>query len=115
MRGRWDDWAAVAAGLAACVSWLWHGMLGTPMAALFLLGMLTLFAAVMSLTRPGLIATEAVVLVAGVLMFCTPWAFGFADDPAAAWTAWLLGAAIAVLGVVGLPSAIGAHGRAAHR
>ncbi|RCV50528.1 SPW repeat protein [Marinitenerispora sediminis] len=111
MKGRWEDWVALVAGVVAMISWLWHGMLGYGMAAMFLLGILTVLAAVMSITRPGLIATEAATLVLGVLMFVTPWVLGFAGNPAAAWTAWIVGLVIAVMGAIGLPMSNVTHRR----
>ncbi|TDQ54729.1 SPW repeat protein [Actinorugispora endophytica] len=111
MEGRWDDWVALAAGVGAAVSWIWHGMFGVGMVAMFLLGLAVMLTAVMSVTRPGMIAGEAVMLALGTLMFCAPWLLGFADRPAAAWTAWVLGALVAAMGAVGLPLSGGAHRR----
>ncbi|WP_026126071.1 SPW repeat protein [Nocardiopsis gilva] len=109
--GRWEDWVAVVAGVAAATSWVWHGMVGAPMLALYLTGLLTVLAAVMSITRPGLIASEAIMAVLGVFMFLTPWLVGFTDVTAGAWTAWILGFVIAAVGVVDLPMANTAHHR----
>ncbi|MBB6173264.1 apolipoprotein N-acyltransferase [Nocardiopsis mwathae] len=111
IEGRWEDWVAVAAGVAAAVSWVWHGMVGAPMLALYLLGLFTLLAAVMAITRPGLIATEGIMVGLGVLMFLSPWLVGFTDVAAGAWTAWILGFVIAAIGVVDLPLATAAHRR----
>ncbi|MEY9213710.1 SPW repeat protein [Thermobifida halotolerans] len=103
MRGRWDDWVALTAGVVASVSWVWHGLFGVGMVALFLVGVTTVFTAVISITRPGLIVSELILVVLGVLLFLTPWLVGFAGEPAAAWTAWILGAVIAAMGAVGVP------------
>lgn len=102
MRGRWDDWVAMAAGIGAAVSWAWHGMLGLGMVLMFLSGVLTVFAAMLSTTRPGMRQSEAAVLGLGLLMCCLPWLVGFTGVPAAAWTAWGLGGVIAVMGGIGL-------------
>ncbi|GAA3722427.1 hypothetical protein HDA32_000857 [Spinactinospora alkalitolerans] len=112
MKGRWDDWGVVVAGVAAAVSWIWHGMLGIGAASMVLLGVLMVLTAVMSITRPGLITTEAVTLVLGVLMFLTPWLFGFADTAPAAWTGWVVGAVVVVMGLIGLPLSNAVHRRA---
>ncbi|CAM3884214.1 hypothetical protein GCM10009799_48030 [Nocardiopsis rhodophaea] len=114
--GRWEDWVAVAAGVAAAISFAWHGMVGAPMLALYLTGLLTVLAAVLSITRPGLIASEAVMIVLGAFMFLSPWLVGFADVAAGAWTAWILGVVIAAVGAVDLPMANRAHrrGRPSH-
>ncbi|MDA8369606.1 MAG: SPW repeat protein [Nocardiopsaceae bacterium] len=115
LTGRWEDWAALAAGITVVISWIWHGMIGPPTAVMFLVGVGTAFSAVLSITRPGLIATEAVMFVLGVLLFVLPWLLEFTHEGAAAWTAWILGPVIAVLGVIGVPMAIAAHGRPATR
>jgi hypothetical protein len=47
-------------------------------------------------------ATDAVNLVAGVLLFLSPWVLGFATLAAAAWNAWIVGAAIALIAVAAL-------------
>ncbi|TQN30481.1 SPW repeat-containing protein [Haloactinospora alba] len=99
MRGHWQDWVAVAAGTAAVVSWSWHGMVGPAMAALFVLGVLTVFSGFLSVTHSGVFATEAAMVGLGVLMFLIPWLLDFTANPAAAWTSWVLGAAIALAGV----------------
>lgn len=103
MGGRWSDWAALAAGIATALSWIWHGMFGPAMVALFLLGLATVFTATICVTRPGLVLGEALLAALGVLVFLTPWLIGFAGKPVGAWTAWITGAVIAVMGVVGLP------------
>lgn len=105
MRGHWQDWVAVAAGIAAVASWSWHGMVGPAMAALFVLGVLTVFSGFLSITHPGVFATEAAMVVLGVLMFLIPWLLGFTTNPAAAWTSWILGAVIAVAGVARVAAA----------
>ncbi|RNL85436.1 SPW repeat protein [Halostreptopolyspora alba] len=115
MKGRWEDWVAVVAGVAVAISWIWHGMLGIGMAAMLILGVLTVLAAVISITRPGMIATEVVTLALGALLFLSPWLLAFTDTMAAAWTAWIAGAVIAVMGIVSLPMANTTHRRAATR
>ena len=42
-------------------------------------------------------AFDIVNLVLGAVLFLAPWLFGFADQTAAAWNAWITGAAIVVL------------------
>ncbi len=109
MKGRWEDWVVVVAGAASAVSWVWHGMVGVGMAVLLILGVLSVLAAVISITRPGLIATEVVTLALGVLLFLSPWLLAFIGTMAAAWTAWTAGAVIAVMGIVSLPLANTGH------
>lgn len=50
-------------------------------------------------------------LVAGAWLFITPWVFGFTGTAAAAWDAWLLGAAIMIVALwaLGAPESRGAE------
>ncbi|CAL9539267.1 hypothetical protein SUDANB121_04221 [Nocardiopsis dassonvillei] len=101
-KGRRADWVAIAAGLALGLSFIWHGMYGFSGGALFVLGLGVIMAAVISLTRPGAIFGEVAVLAIGVLVFAMPWLLGYTHLPLAAWTAWIIGGGIAVLGAYGL-------------
>lgn len=101
-KGRRADWVAIAAGLALGLSFVWHGMYGFSGGALFVLGLGVIMAAVVSLTRPGALAGEVAVLAIGVLVFAMPWLLGYTHLPLAAWTAWIIGGGIAVLGAYGL-------------
>ncbi len=91
MGGQWDNWVALAAGIVVGLSWVWHGLFGLGMVVLFLLGLATVLTAVLSLTRPGMLSSEAVLIGIGVLLVLTPWLFGFTGNLAAAWTAWVAG------------------------
>ncbi|WP_017613587.1 SPW repeat domain-containing protein [Nocardiopsis salina] len=104
-RGRWDNWAAIAAGLALALSWTWHYLLGFPGGFMMVLGLITIMASTISITRPGAVSSEAAVAGAGVLAFLLPWLLAFTGSTAAAATAWVLGAVIAILGVIGLVAA----------
>ncbi|OLT27647.1 hypothetical protein BJF83_18020 [Nocardiopsis sp. CNR-923] len=101
-KGRWADRVAVVVGLALAVSWLWHGMLGWSGGLMFVFGLVVIMASVISLTRPGAVSGEIAALVVGLLTFALPWILEFTDRPLAAWSAWVLGAAIALLGAYGL-------------
>lgn len=101
-KGRWADWAAILVGLALGVSWIWHGLYGFSGGAMFVLGLGVILAAVFSITRPGALSSEAGMLAIGVLTFALPWLAGFTTATAAAWTAWILGAGLALLGALGL-------------
>ncbi|MEE2038626.1 SPW repeat protein [Nocardiopsis sp. CT-R113] len=104
-KGRWADWVAVAAGLALGVSWIWHGMYGFSGGAMFVLGLGVIVGSAFSLTRPGALSSELGVLAIGVLVFVMPWLLGFTHLPAAAWTAWIIGGGIALLGAFNLTQA----------
>jgi hypothetical protein len=110
-KGRWGDRAAVALGLAVGLSWIVHGMLGLSGGLFLVLGLGVILAASLSLTRPGMLTSEAGVIAGGVLLFVLPWVFGFTHVTGAAVTAWVGGAAIAILGALGLAMARSARRR----
>ncbi|MCY9785640.1 SPW repeat protein [Nocardiopsis sp. EMB25] len=101
-KGRWADWAAIAAGLALGVSWMWHGMYGWGGGLMFVLGLVVIMAAVISLNRPAAVSGEIALMAIGLLTFALPWILGFTEQTAAAWSAWLIGPAIMLLGLYGL-------------
>lgn len=104
-KGRWDNWVAIVAGIALALSWTWHYLLGISGGTMVLLGLLTIMASTISITRPGAVSSEAAVLGAGVVAFLLPWLFAFTGATAAAVSAWVLGACIAALGGIGLAAA----------
>ncbi|MBR8744161.1 SPW repeat protein [Nocardiopsis sp. MG754419] len=106
-KGRWADRAAIGLGLIVGLSWVGHGMYGFSGGMFFILGLGVIVGATLSLTRPGAVTSEIGVLAAGVLLFALPWLLGFTHILGAAMTAWIGGAAIAVLGAVGLTMARG--------
>lgn len=109
--GRWDNWLAVAAGLALAFSWIWHGMQGVSGGALVALGLVVIMTAVISITRPGALSSEAGLLGSGAVAFALPWLLGFTHIPVAAWSAWIIGGVIILLGVYGLLMAYQARQR----
>lgn len=110
-KGRRADWAAIVLGFAVGLSWIWHGMYGFSGGMFFLLGLGTIFAAVLSLTRPAAIASELGVLAAGAVLFVLPWLLGFTHILAAAITAWVGGGLLIALGVFGVVMAAKTHKR----
>ena len=111
MKGRWADWGAIALGLAVGLSWTVHGMYGFSGGTFLLLGLGVILAATVSLTRPGALTGEIGVIAGGVLLFLLPWLLGFTHITGAALTAWIGGAAIVILGAVGLTMARGVRKR----
>ena len=110
-KGRWADWVAVVLGLVVGLSWVGHGMLGFSGGLFFVLGLGVIFAATLSLTRPGMLTSEVGVIAGGLLLFALPWLLGFTHITGAATTAWIGGGAIAILGVFGLVMARAARRR----
>lgn len=45
----------------------------------------------------------------GGYYFVSPWIFGYADESSAAWNAWLVGAAVALLAALALPMSEKVH------
>ncbi len=106
LRGRWTDWVAMLAGLALGLSYIWHGMYGLGAGAMFVLGLCTIMASVMSITRPAGLASELSLLGIGVVVFALPLLLGFTGTATAAWTAWILGVVMIGLGAFGLLRAV---------
>ncbi|AFR11164.1 hypothetical protein [Nocardiopsis alba] len=92
-KGRRADWAAIVLGFAVGLSWIWHGMYGFSGGMFFLLGLGTIFAAVLS------------------VLFVLPWLLGFTHILAAAITAWVGGGLLIALGVFGVVMAAKTHKR----
>ena len=55
-------------------------------------------AALSSLAMPGVVATEWLIVLFGVLLFVAPWALGYTELTGASWTSWVVGAIAVVLG-----------------
>lgn len=96
----WTDWGLAILGVYLALAPLW-----TPGASLvwfIVLGAATLVVGLWALSQVSYRIAEWVAIALGALTFLTPWMAGFAGNAFAAWTAWILGAVVVVLGVVGL-------------
>lgn len=107
---RWQDWAAVAAGLYAALASIWT----TPRTAasmwmMIILGILLAAAGVWSLAAPELVSMEWVVAAIGALLFISPWVGAYAGDAGPAWTSWICGAVGVIAGLWGLVPAQRMH------
>jgi uncharacterized membrane protein HdeD (DUF308 family) len=106
---RWQDWAAVVIGVLTALSPI---VVLTDTAALWTLvvfGVLIAAAGLWSLAAPGSVASEYVHIVLGVLLFISPWVFGYADLAGAAWTSWVAAVLTVVVGVAAVPAANAEH------
>ncbi|MBA9006218.1 MULTISPECIES: SPW repeat protein [Thermomonospora] len=96
-RFAWQDAVAFVAGLAAALApELWADDAGRQ--PLMVLGALLALAglyALLGAAGPSAWTTTAF----AVLVFVSPWAFGFTGEGAAAWTAWLAGGAATAVGL----------------
>jgi hypothetical protein len=101
----WQDGVAFLAGLVALLAPpLWADDQGTQ--PLMVLGALLALAGLYSLlSAAGPSAWTATAFA--VLIFVSPWAFGFSGADAAAWTAWIAGGAAAIVGLWGATRATG--------
>jgi uncharacterized membrane protein HdeD (DUF308 family) len=109
-----QDFATLIAGAYAALSPIWVNTTGERDAfwALIALGALLAAAALVSLALPGVVATEALTVLFGVLLFVAPWVLTYTDHAAAAWTSWVVGAIAVVLAGSALPASNRAHRQA---
>lgn len=100
---RWQDWAALIAGVYAFLSPIWTSTSTTATWTVVVLGVLTALVAVWSLAVPDDRNSEVGHVVLGILMFISPWVLGFAGLMGMAWTAWIVGAVAIIAGAWALP------------
>ena len=99
----WQDGVAFVAGLAALLApELWADDAGKQ--PMMVLGALLALAGLYSLLSAAGPTTWTATAFA-VLIFVSPWAFGFTGADAAAWTAWIAGGVAAIVGVWGATQA----------
>ena len=89
---RWQDWAAAVLGAYTALSPIWITADQAVATTLVVFGVLILGASLWSLAQPGAVVSEYGHVVLGVLLFLSPWVFGFYGMySAAAWTSWVVG------------------------
>jgi hypothetical protein len=110
---RLPDWGTLVAGLYAALSPIWVSTIGERDArwALIALGALLAATALFSLALPGVVATEWLTVLFGVLLFVAPWVLTYTDRTGASWTSWVVGAIAVVLGGFSVPALTRAHRR----
>jgi uncharacterized membrane protein HdeD (DUF308 family) len=111
---RFQDWGTLLAGAYAALSPIWVSTTGERDGfwALVVLGALLAVTALFSLAMPGIVATEWLTVLFGVLLFVAPWVLTYTDRSAASWTSWVVGAIAVVLGGFSIPARYRTHGRA---
>ena len=111
---RLQDFATLIAGAYAALSPIWVTTTGERDAfwALIALGVLIAAASLVSLAMPGVIATEALTVLFGVLLFVAPWVLTYTSHNAASWTSWVVGAIAIVLAGSAMPVSNRAHRQA---
>jgi hypothetical protein len=110
---RLQDWGTLVAGLYAALSPIWVSTTGERDArwALIALGALLAATALFSLALPGVVATEWLTVLFGVLLFVAPWVLTYTDRTGASWTSWVVGAIAVVLGGFSVPASARTHQR----
>ncbi|MCW2899131.1 MAG: hypothetical protein JWO67_1396 [Streptosporangiaceae bacterium] len=99
----WQGGVAFVAGLAALLAPpLWADDVGKQ--PLMVLGALLALAGLYGLLAAAGPSTWTATAFA-VLIFVSPWAFGFTGNGAAAWTAWIAGGLAAIVGLWGATQA----------
>jgi SPW repeat len=111
---RLQDFATLIAGAYAALSPIWVSTTGERDAlwALIALGALLALASLVSLAMPGGVATEALTVLFGVLLFVAPWVLSYTGHAAASWTSWVVGAIAIVLADSAIPASNRAHRQA---
>ena len=98
----WIGWAALVVGIGALAASI--TLTSTPAGQGLTLGFAAFIAffALVSLLARNQTPTHWGLFVAGFVLFLLPWlGAGFAPDPAAAWTAWVVGSLATALGAIG--------------
>jgi hypothetical protein len=108
---RWEDWVAIAAGLAVAVSSMFVPAMGASVAIMVTLGVLLVISGLVNLAMPGLVAMEYVQGALGVLLIISPWIGGYADAMTfgAAWMSWICGAVAVVVAALAIRPSMQAH------
>jgi uncharacterized membrane protein HdeD (DUF308 family) len=111
---RLQDVGVLIAGLYAALSPIWVSTTGERGAfwALIALGALLAIAALVSLAMPGVVATEWLAVLFGVLLFVAPWVLTYTDRVGASWTSWVVGVVAVVLGGSAIPTSNRVHRQA---
>ncbi len=108
---RWEDWVAIAAGLAVALSTMFLAPMGASVAIMVTLGVLLVISGVVNLAFPGMVAMEYVQGALGVLLIISPWVGGYADTMTfgAAWMSWICGAIAVVVAALAIRPSMRAH------
>jgi hypothetical protein len=108
---RWEDWVAIAAGVAVALSTMFVPAMGASVAIMVTLGVLLIISGLVNLAWPGLVAMEYVQGALGVLLIISPWIGGYADAMTfgAAWMSWICGAIAVVVAALAIRPSMQAH------
>jgi hypothetical protein len=95
---RWQDWVVVGLGVVLFLTPLAFGDTAQAVATstLYGLGVLIALAGLLNVAmrQPG--GLELIPAVLAVILFVSPWAFGFTAVTALAWSAWIIAILVAI-------------------
>ncbi|MGX5697238.1 SPW repeat domain-containing protein [Agromyces soli] len=108
---RWEDWVAIAAGLAVVLATMFVTHAGASLAMMLVLGILLIASGIVNLAWPGLVAMEYVQGALGLLLVISPWVGGYAGSASmgAAWTSWICGAIAVIVAALAIRPSMRAH------
>lgn len=106
---RWQDWVAVVAGVYAFLSPIWTPSESKATTTLVILGIVAAVLGLVSLAVPGAVALDWLLVLDGILLFIAPWVIGFTAMSGMAWTAWIVGVILVVVGLLAVPEVTRAH------
>ena len=99
---RWQDYAAVLAGLYVALATIWTTQQASPMAMMIGVGVLLILSGVWNLMTPGQPAAEWILLLSGALLFISPWIAGYTAHNGATWTSWIAGGVALIVGILAM-------------
>jgi hypothetical protein len=102
---RWthpQDAVPLIAGVYAALSPMWTTTTSRATTTMVVLGIITALAAIAELVRPDIMSLEGLTVLLGVAFIVAPWVMGFSGTRPMAWTAWIIGAAVFLVGVADL-------------
>ncbi|TMD30269.1 MAG: hypothetical protein E6I95_15835 [Chloroflexi bacterium] len=90
---RWQDWVVVALGVILFVTPFVFGQATQNVAAYtaYVLGTLIALAGILNAAMKRAGGLDIIPGVLAVILFVSPWAFGFTAVTALAWSAWIIG------------------------
>jgi SPW repeat len=108
---RWEDWVAIAAGLAVALSTMFMPAMGASVAIMATLGVLLIISGLVNLAFPGMVAMEYVQGALGLLLIISPWVGGYADAMTfgPAWMSWICGAVVVIVAALAIRPSMRAH------
>jgi hypothetical protein len=108
---RWQDWVVVGLGVVLFLTPFVFGETAMTVAAstVYVLGVVIALAGLLNAAMRRAGGLELIPAVLAVILFVSPWAFGFTAVVALAWSAWI----VAILLVLALGSLVAMQSRRA--